>query len=47
MGHDCDKQADFGADFEGKMFTRSGTQIPYAKMFEIFINYTKTHSYNL
>ena len=47
MGHDCVKQADFGADFGGQMFTQSGTQIPYAKMFETDPSYTKTHSYNL
>ena len=37
----------FRADFGGQMFTQSGTQIPYAKMFEINLSYTKTHSYNL
>lgn len=47
MGHDCVKQADLRADFEGKMFTRSGSPIPYAKMFETTTSYTKTHSYNL
>lgn len=37
----------FRADFEGKMFTQSAAHFPHAKMFEITLNYTKTHSYNL
>jgi hypothetical protein len=45
--HDCDERADLRADFEGKMFMRSGTIIPHAKMFETTLSYTKTYSYNL
>jgi len=37
----------FRADFEGKMFMQSAGKIPHAKMFEITLSYTKTHSYNL
>ena len=47
MGHDCDKQADFGVVFGGKMFTQSGTPIPHPDLLEWLQMKLVTGRYNL
>lgn len=47
MGHDCVKQADLRADFEGKMFTRNGSPIPHPDLLEWLQMKLVTDRYNL